>query len=79
MKILVINAGSSSLKFQLFDMDETKVMVKGICDRIGFDNSVMEYRVPGKDKYVVNQNLKTHKEAMALVLKTLVDKDHGVI
>lgn len=79
MKILVINAGSSSLKFQLLDMDENKVLVKGICDRIGIDNSVMEYQVPGKDKYVVNKEMKKHKDAIALVLKTLIDKDHGVI
>jgi len=79
MKILVVNAGSSSLKFQLIDMDGYKVLVKGICDRIGFDNSVMEYKVPDKDKYVVNKNLETHKDAIALVLKTLIDKDHGVI
>lgn len=79
MKILVINAGSSSLKFQLLDMDENKVLVKGICDRIGIDNSVMEYQVPGKNKYVVNKEMEKHKDAIALVLKTLIDKDHGVI
>ena len=79
MNILVINAGSSSLKFQLFDMDEKKVLVKGICDRIGIDNSLMEYQVPGKDKYVVKQEMKKHKDAISLVLKTLTDKEHGVI
>ncbi|NLE25579.1 MAG: acetate kinase [Clostridiaceae bacterium] len=79
MKILVINAGSSSLKFQLLDMDENKILVKGICDRIGIDNSVMVYQVPGKDKYVVNKEMKKHKDAIALVLKTLIDEEHGVI
>lgn len=79
MNILVINAGSSSLKFQLFDMDEKKVLVKGICDRIGIDNSVMEYQVPGKEKYVVRKEMKKHKDAIALVLETLTDKEHGVI
>lgn len=79
MKILVINAGSSSLKFQLFDMNEKKVLVKGICDRIGIENSIMEYQVPGKDKIKVNKEMKNHKDAIALVLKALVDKEHGVI
>jgi acetate kinase len=79
MNILVINAGSSSLKFQLLDMNERKILVKGICDRIGIENSLMEYQVPGRDKYVVNKEMKKHKDAIALVLKTLVDKDHGVI
>jgi len=79
MKILVINAGSSSLKFQLFDMDEMKVLIKGICDRIGIENSVMEYQVPGKDKVVVDKEMKKHKDAVAEVLKVLLDKDNGVI
>jgi acetate kinase len=79
MNILVINAGSSSVKFQLLDMNERKILVKGICDRIGFDNPLMVYQVPGKDKYVVNKEMKNHKDAIALVLKTLTDKEHGVI
>jgi len=79
MKILVINAGSSSLKFQLFDMEENKVLIKGICDRIGIENSVLEYQVPGRDKIVVNKEMKKHKDAIAEVLKALLDKDHGVI
>jgi acetate kinase len=79
MKILVINAGSSSLKFQLLNMENKKILVKGICDRIGIDNSSMQYQVPGKDKIVINKEMKKHNDAVALVLKTLLDKEIGVI
>ncbi len=79
MKILVINAGSSSLKFQLLNMEDKSILVKGICDRIGIDNSVMEYQVPGKDKVVMRKEMKKHKDAIAFVLQALVDKEIGVI
>lgn len=79
MKILVINAGSSSLKFQLLNMEDRSVLVKGICDRIGIDNSLMEYQVPGKDKVVMQKEMKKHKDAIAFVLQALVDKEIGVI
>ena len=79
MNILVINAGSSSLKFQLLNMDEKKILVKGICDRIGMHNSDMEYQVPGKDKIVIKKEMKKHKDAIAAVLQALLDKDIGVI
>ena len=79
MKILVINAGSSSLKFQLLNMEDRSVLVKGICDRIGIDNSLMEYQVPGKDKVVMRKEMKKHKDAIAFVLQALVDKEIGVI
>lgn len=79
MKILVINAGSSSLKFQLLDMKEKKIIVKGICDRIGIKNSCMEYEIPGKDKIVFDTKMKKHKDAIAVVLKALLDKEIGVI
>jgi len=79
MKILVINAGSSSLKFQLMDMDGEKVMVKGICDRIGMDASLMQYRVHGKAKVVINKEMKKHKDAIAVVIRALLDKENGVI
>ncbi len=79
MKILVINAGSSSLKFQLLDMNEKKVVVKGICDRIGIANSCMEYKVTGREKIVINKEMSKHKDAIAAVLEALLDKDTGVI
>ena len=53
MKILVINCGSSSLKYQLIDMDDESVVAKGLCERIGIEGSKLTHQVPGKDKYIV--------------------------
>ena len=78
MKILVINAGSSSLKFQLIDMDNEEVMAKGICEEIG-GKSGFKFKVPGREDYVTRDSLPTHGEALELVLKTLVDEKLGVI
>ena len=73
MKILVINAGSSSLKFQLIDMDDESVIAKGICEEIG-GKSGFKYKVPGREDYKVAVSLPTHAEALQLVLDTLVDE-----
>ena len=78
MKILVINAGSSSLKFQLIDMDNEAVIAKGICEEIG-GKSRFKFKVPGREDYATEAALPTHGEALQLVLDTLVDKDLGVI
>ena len=78
MKILVINAGSSSLKFQLIDMENEQVIAKGICEEIG-GKSRFKYKVPGREDYKAEPAMPTHKEAFQLVLDTLVDADMGVI
>ena len=78
MKILVVNAGSSSLKYQLFDMDSGNVLAKGICERIGIDGAITHKR-PGKEKYYTNASLPDHKAAIELVLKILCDSQLGVI
>ena len=78
MKILVINAGSSSLKFQLIDMDNEQVVAKGICEEIG-GKSKFKFKVPGKEDYKIDYSMPTHAEALTLVLNTLVDKELGVI
>ena len=78
MKILVINAGSSSLKFQLIDMDNEEVIAKGICEEIG-GKSGFKFKVPGREDYKVSVSLPTHGEALKLVLDTLVDEQLGVI
>ncbi len=78
MKILVINAGSSSLKFQLIDMDDESVIAKGICEEIG-GKSRFKYKVPGREDFKSEPAMPTHAEAFKLVLDTLVDKDMGVI
>ena len=78
MKILVINAGSSSLKFQLIDMENESVIAKGICEEIG-GKSGFKYKVPGREDLKIAISLPTHAEALQLVLDTLVDEKNGVI
>ena len=77
MKILVINAGSSSLKYQLFDMNGEKVIAKGNCEMIGLDGSVISYKRNGKeDKF---PGAKNQEEAITKILNILIDKEIGVI
>ena len=78
MKILVVNAGSSSLKYQLFDMESGEAIAKGLCERIGIDGAVTHKR-PGKENYKTNAPLADHKAAIELVLKLLTDSELGVI
>ena len=70
MKILVVNAGSSSLKYQLFDMETGEVLAKGLCERIGIDG-VITHKRPGKEDYKKETELKDHKAAIELVLALL--------
>ena len=79
MKILVINCGSSSLKYQLIDMDDESVVAKGLCERIGIEGSKLTHQVPGKDKYIVEQAMPDHKVAIGLVLDALQDAEYGVV
>lgn len=78
MKILVINAGSSSLKFQLFDMSTEQVIAKGNCEKIGLDGSFIGYKTKG-DKKEVAVHMPDHKAAVKEVFKVLTDKTDGVI
>lgn len=79
MKILVINCGSSSLKYQLIDMENESVMAKGLCERIGIEGSKLTHQAAGKDKYVVEKAMPDHKTAIELVMEALQDAEHGVI
>lgn len=79
MKILVINCGSSSLKYQLIDMEDESVIAKGLCERIGIEGSVLSQSVPGKDKYIVEKPMPNHNVAIELVMEALQDAEHGVI
>ena len=79
MKVLVINAGSSSLKYQLIDMDDESVIAKGLCERIGIPGSKLTHSPSGKDKVVVEKDMPNHKVAIELVMEALQDPDHGVI
>ena len=81
MKILVINAGSSSLKYQLIDMDTKSVMAKGLCERIGIDGSNLQHTavISGKDKVKIEKPMKDHGDAIQMVIDALTDKEIGVI
>ncbi|MDS0527020.1 acetate kinase [Clostridium sp. SHJSY1] len=79
MKVLVINCGSSSLKYQLIDMNNESVLAKGIVERIGIEGSMLVQKVDGREKYVLNEEMKDHKIAISYVLNTLVDDKNGVI
>ena len=78
MKVLVINCGSSSLKYQLIDMENEEVLAKGLCERIGIDGK-LKHEATGKDKYLVNITLNDHNDAIKAVLDALLDSEHGVI
>lgn len=78
MKILVVNCGSSSLKYQLIDMETEEVMAKGYLERIGIDGSFLTHRT-GEQKYKIEKNIKDHAEGMELVIEQLLHKDYGVI
>ena len=79
MKILVINAGSSSLKYQLIDMDSRAVLAKGLCERIGIDGSRLNHTPAGGEKVVIESPMPSHADAIKLVIDALVDEKHGVI
>lgn len=78
MKVLVINCGSSSLKYQLIDSETEAVLAKGLCERIGIDG-VLTHTPAGKDKVVFNDPLPNHTVAVSNVLKQLTDPENGVI
>ncbi len=78
MNVLVINCGSSSLKYQLINSDTEEVLAKGLCERIGIDG-MLTYQKAGLDKEVSNPPMPTHKEAIQLVLDALVNEKTGAI
>ncbi len=79
MNILVINCGSSSLKYQLIDMTTEAVVAKGLCERIGIDGSRIVYQPAGKEKTTIESPMPTHTEAIKLVLECLTNPETGVI
>lgn len=79
MKVLVINCGSSSLKYQLIDMDNENALANGLVERIGIEGSKLTQKVDGRDKYVLSVPMKDHKDAIKHVLDTLTDGTNGVI
>ena len=79
MKILVINCGSSSLKYQLIDMNGEEVLAKGLVERIGIEGSRIKHDTTGKERVTIEEPMKDHKRALELVLAAIVDKNHGAV
>ncbi len=79
MKVLVVNCGSSSLKYQVLDMESSELLAKGLVERIAIDGSVINHEKTGMDKFVLEAPMNNHKDAIGYVLDALVNKDHGVI
>ena len=79
MKILVLNCGSSSLKYQLIDMENESVLAKGLCERIGIDGSKLTHKAPGKDDFELETAMPDHGVAVKLVFDALTDAAHGVV
>ena len=79
MKVLVINCGSSSLKYQLIDMANEKTLASGLVERIGIEGSNLAQKVEGTQKYIVETPIKDHNEAIKLVLDALINGDNGII
>jgi acetate kinase len=79
MEILVINCGSSSLKFQLINSENENVLAKGLCERIGIDGSSITYEPANREKTTKNIDMPTHNEAISAVIDALTDEKNGVI
>mgnify|MGYP002523733689 FL=1 len=79
MKILVINAGSSSLKYQLIDMTDESVVLKGVCERISFAGSTLTQKTFDKRETFIQSDMPTHKEALELVIKAMLDPEKGAL
>lgn len=79
MKILVLNSGSSSLKFQLINMKDESVLAKGLCERIGLNNSILNYKRADMDQVFLLREMRNQKDALNEVASVLTDKDFGAI
>ena len=79
MNVLVINCGSSSLKYQFINSDTEEVMAKGLCERIGIDHSQITYQPKDGDKLVTEEDMPDHTKAVELVIKRLTDPSIGVV
>jgi len=79
VKVLVVNCGSSSLKYQVYDMDTGKSLAKGIAERIGIQNSLIKHETSTGKKTVLEENLPNHEKALKIILEILVNSDYGVL
>ncbi len=79
MKVLVVNAGSSSIKYQVFDMEDESVLAKGLVDRVGIPGTTLKHEPLSKDDVLIKQDLPDHTAGMKLVLEVLVNDEYGCI
>ena len=80
MKVLVLNCGSSSLKYQLVDMDNEAVLCKGLVERIGIEGSILKHEKDGMEgKHIVEEPMKDHKDAIGHVLSAVADSKVGAV
>ena len=79
MNVLVINCGSSSLKYQLINSDTEAVLAKGLCERIGLEGSLLNHTPAGGEKVVIQNDMPTHTTAIQMVIDALTDANHGVV
>lgn len=79
MKVLVVNCGSSSLKYQVFDMTDESVLAKGLVDRVGIPGTTLKHEPAGKDDVLIKEDMPDHTEAMKMVLEVLVNPEYGCI
>ncbi|MBA4495141.1 acetate/propionate family kinase [Paenactinomyces guangxiensis] len=79
MKILVINCGSSSIKYQLFEMADESVLASGLVEKIGTESAIIKHEIPGKDEKVVTGEILDHRAGLNRVLSLLMSKEDGVI
>jgi acetate kinase len=79
MVILTLNCGSSSAKYQVYDWDAKDVLAVGVVERVTLGDSFISHKAKGKAEYTFNHNCPTHTDAVDLIIKTLTDKEHGVI
>lgn len=79
MKVLVINCGSSSLKYQLIDMSNEYVLAKGLAERIGIEGSKIKHKPTGKDDVIIEKPMDNHKVVLEIVLSSITDAEYGVI
>ncbi|NMA86388.1 MAG: acetate kinase [Tissierellia bacterium] len=79
MNILVINCGSSSLKYQLINMDKEEVLAKGLVERIGIEGAQVKHSTTGKEEVIIEEAMEDHRKALELVLNALIDSNYGAI
>ena len=79
MKILVINTGSSSLKYQLINTENEETLAKGLCERIGIDNSFLKHSNNKGHVIIIEKDMYNHRVAIEMVIKALLDEETGVI